>query len=201
VETATSGVLTTLFTPARFGRRGTKKLSHRVAAIASISGITLVVAITPAQAASHDWSCPAGGFTGTSRLNYTLINSLTLRVDSWQNKINKSTNSGGNSADVTWVDASTVPNPSGGTGAGIQNNAFHTLGQHGYLRTRNMGGSGATSFKFIFDKVARRRPVLSFSHQWHPLDHRHRLHAGAPPSAGARLAWSGTSQAGTETAP
>ncbi|GAA1959757.1 hypothetical protein GCM10009798_19190 [Nocardioides panacihumi] len=109
-----------------------------------------------AHAAESFWptkSCTKGGFTG-----YVRVAHVGTMVTAVQYKIFKGSNSGGNNANVDWVDGGIAPSKHFSTDSGIQDNAWHTLSNVDYYR-----GSGGTSMKFVFDKSGATDPSCTIT--------------------------------------
>lgn len=128
-------------------RKATNRFVTGTAAMAvACSGIALIPA--PAEAVTRNYSCSAGGFTGTIRVDYNQgIGRNASSIIEVSYKINKGSNKGGNKANVGYSDGGTLPIKKFYTGdAGIQDNQWHYLGGS-YSR-----GFGSVAARFVFDK-------------------------------------------------
>jgi prepilin-type processing-associated H-X9-DG protein len=96
---------------------------------------------------NRTWSCNAGGFIGTIKVTWIPSSSgIGGDVTDISYKIDKGGNSGGNKANIGWVDGGVAPVKRLGTSRGIQDNAYHSIG--GSYGT----GSGGRGAGFVFDK-------------------------------------------------
>lgn len=132
---------------ARQIRKATNRFVIGTAAMAvACSSIALIPAT--ADAVTRNYSCSAGGFTGTIRVDYNQgIGRNASSIIEVSYKINKGSNKGGNKANVGYSDGGTLPIKKFYTGdAGIQDNKWHYLGGS-YTR-----GSGSVAARFVFDK-------------------------------------------------
>lgn len=104
--------------------------------------------VVPAQAANISVynHCSAGGFTGSIRVDVTFSGS-SRTVTRVSYKIDKGSNSGGNDADVSWVDGGVAPTLVASTARGIQDGQWHVLRETDYRR-----GTGGNNASFVFDK-------------------------------------------------
>ncbi|MBN3889754.1 MULTISPECIES: hypothetical protein [unclassified Nostoc] len=132
---------------ARQIRRTTNRFVIGTAAM-SIACSSIALISATADAATREYSCRAGGFTGTIRVDYNQgIGRNASSIIEVSYKINKGSNKGGNKANVTYSDGGTLPIKRFNTGdAGIQNNQWNYLGGS-YTR-----GYGSVAARFIFDK-------------------------------------------------
>lgn len=139
-------------------RRGTRTAgrARRIALGCGLTAVTTAALVTgtaiSADAATRDFSCSAGGFTGTIRANYTVLGGSVTML--WTYRINKGSNSGGNHGNVNLTDEDVTPVRNFDVGdSGVQDNRFHGF-RNGieYNRPRRIGGAGGFTFRFIFDK-------------------------------------------------
>ncbi|MDZ8222409.1 hypothetical protein [Nostoc sp. ChiVER01] len=140
---------------ARKIRKATNRFVIGTAAMAvACSGIALTP--TTADAVISYYSCSKGGFTGTIVIDHTPSGRFLGPVVRINYKINKGRNSGGNKANVYYVDDGFLPQTRFNTGdAGIQDNNQHYLG--GPYRA---GGQGINA-RFVFDKSFASDPSCS----------------------------------------
>lgn len=131
----------------------------RRAALGVVTGAVLVAGLaSPAHAAttSRTASCTASGFTGYMRVTFDAPSFSGTTVRRIEYRINKGTNSGGNSADVSWIDGGVAPSLEATTTSGIQDNAWHTLRETDYGR-----GSGGVGTVMVFDRSGATDPRCS----------------------------------------
>ncbi|RYC10490.1 hypothetical protein [Nocardioides zhouii] len=135
-----------------------ESLVARVALGIAVGSLMVAGVASPAHAAttSRTASCSIGGFTGYMRVTFDAPNFFSTTVRRVEYRINKGTNSGGNNADVSWLDYGVAPTLEATTTTAIQDNAWHTLRETDYGR-----GSGGIGTLMIFDKSGASDPRCS----------------------------------------
>ncbi len=132
-------------------RNRLRKATVAAVAVAGMTAAGLVATQAPAHADAGG-SCSAGGFTG-----YIAVIGSHSNVSDVRYQIQKGGNTGGNHANVDFIDYGTMPARHLSTGDnGIQDGRNHSLGG-GYAR-----GSGSVYAQFIFDKSGAADPRCSF---------------------------------------
>jgi hypothetical protein len=120
-----------------------------------------------AEAASANWQCSVGGFTGYSQADYFINGSGGKTVYRIWYRIDKGPNTGGNHANVHWNDAGTLPATQFDSGdAGIQDNIWRVLWYAGCNCGGYARGGGWVNMNFIFDKSNAPDPSCTATGFW-----------------------------------